>query len=1011
MSENAPQGEDEHRQGSLRTGVRAPDPVAGRTELLHFALNRVHEAAFLADRTARFVYVNEEACRSLGYTQQELLQMTVVDVDVDFDFTRWDEVWSALKRVGSLTIESLHRRKDGSRFPVEINVSQFAFGGEEYNLALARDVTERRRAETLLRESERRYRQIFDNVSDVLFLASVDAGRRFPLIEINAACESAFGITRTEMIGRPVDEAMPAALAGTLHDAFVRCVAVEAAIEQELTLEVGGEPRYFHATLMPVRGGDGRIARIAGIARDTTGSVRTKALLVTQLELEAQFRRLAENTPDIICRYDRDCRLVYANSELVATLGKPLQDLLGRRPLDRMSAPGYADYQQALYTCLETGIEQQVELTLADLGHGTRHHHIRIIPERGPNRAVTGVLALGRDITERKRAEERLHASEQAFRAVVEHTPDYIARYDRDYRRIYANPALQRIVPPIPAVPLDPIQASESPVIEFAQYVEWLRQVIESGAEIVRETRFRDGRGEVRWGHVRLVPEFMTGGAVGSVLAICRDVDELKRSEERFRTLTENFPDFIARFDPACRHLYVNPLVANSFGMPQDAFVGKRLHEIQPVDQREQNAVLEEGIRRAVEEGQSNEVEASWEIDGQPHVFEIRHVPEKDSEGKVVSVLGIAHDITRLRTAETALRASEAAFRTLAENAPDIIVRYDREFRCVYANPEFERISGLEAGEAAGKTLMQLPVAPLNARRALRQKLHTVMESGVPEKIDLTWEHDGRLASWYVRAVPEYDAAGGIESVLTIWSDITDRMDAERRLRESYALLSELTSRRETAREEERKRIAREIHDELGQHLTALRMGVSTFGIEFGSGHPAIAARVQGMLGIADDTMKVVRNVITLLRPAVLDEGIVAALEWLTREFSRASQIACRLIVPSGEVELDDERATALFRITQEALTNVMRHAGAASACVALRERDAGYELEVRDDGRGFDPGEARRTSFGLIGMKERALMLGGEIDVHSSPGHGTQITVRLPARAVPQHSGSGSLL
>jgi len=236
-----------------------------------------------------------------------------------------------------------------------------------------------------------------------------------------------------------------------------------------------------------------------------------------------------------------------------------------------------------------------------------------------------------------------------------------------------------------------------------------------------------------------------------------------------------------------------------------------------------------------------------------------------------------------------------------------------------------------------------------------------------------------------------------VQSVLTVWRDISERKEAEQRLRESYELLRELTSRRETAREEERKRIAREMHDELGQQLTALRMGASTLRIRFGHDNPALAEHVQKILVLADKTMRVVRDVVASLRPAVLDAGLAAALEWLAEDFARNGHTTCCLRVPEDNLPLAEDRAVALFRIVQEALTNIVRHAEAKQVFITLAQKGDDCLLEVRDDGRGFDPVAIRKQSFGLAGMKERVLMLGGEIDVASSPGRGTSIQVRVP--------------
>jgi signal transduction histidine kinase len=219
------------------------------------------------------------------------------------------------------------------------------------------------------------------------------------------------------------------------------------------------------------------------------------------------------------------------------------------------------------------------------------------------------------------------------------------------------------------------------------------------------------------------------------------------------------------------------------------------------------------------------------------------------------------------------------------------------------------------------------------------------------------------------------------------------------RLHESYEALRELMILRETAREDERKRIAREIHDELGQQLTALRMGISTLQILFAPENPALKEHIHKMLFITDRTMQVVREVMTSLRPAAIDAGIVGALEWLAAKCSRDGTFVCHLHLPDCEIEVDEAQATALFRIAQEALTNIVRHADAREVTVELRQVGEYFILEVHDDGSGFDPVAVPRNSFGLAGMRERVVILSGEITVESSRGNGTVIKVRLPVR------------
>ena len=216
-------------------------------------------------------------------------------------------------------------------------------------------------------------------------------------------------------------------------------------------------------------------------------------------------------------------------------------------------------------------------------------------------------------------------------------------------------------------------------------------------------------------------------------------------------------------------------------------------------------------------------------------------------------------------------------------------------------------------------------------------------------------------------------------------------------------LSSSLALNREAALERERGRIARDMHDELGQQLTALRWGIVSMRVEFGGTHPALPDRFQYLLDRSDKAMQLMRDVIASLRPAALDAGVVAALEWLIAEFRRDYGIACKLCVLCDDPDLSEDQAIVLVRIVQEALTNVARHAAASCVTVSLKRERRHWVLKVCDDGKGFDIATTSSKSFGLAGMQERATMLGGEVNVDSAPGRGTVITVHLPVSNYPE--------
>ncbi len=368
---------------------------------------------------------------------------------------------------------------------------------------------------------------------------------------------------------------------------------------------------------------------------------------------------------------------------------------------------------------------------------------------------------------------------------------------------------------------------------------------------------------------------------------------------------------------------------------------------------------------------------------------------------RVVTHLDIHAERQRARVM---LHKREQEFRALVENSPDHIARLDPKCRILYANPTLQAMLDQPLRALLGMRPDQV-LRDRKAAAAVQDGIAEVGRSAAPAHIEVVIDRaalaHGEGDIWHhIRLVPELDAEGRVASVLAVGRDITAIKMAERRLEDSNAQLRDLTRRRETAREEERKRIAREIHDELGQHLTALRMGISVLRLEFGADNPLLVERIGTLMTLADRSIQVVRGVASSLRPAVLDMGLASALEWLVDDFSRHSGIPCRLELPEDKIPLDDERATALFRIVQESLTNVARHAKAGRVDIVLAEHGPDYLLEVRDDGRGFEPGQSWRNAFGLLGMRERGTMLGGELTLDSAPGKGTRISVRVPVAA-----------
>jgi len=260
---------------------------------------------------------------------------------------------------------------------------------------------------------------------------------------------------------------------------------------------------------------------------------------------------------------------------------------------------------------------------------------------------------------------------------------------------------------------------------------------------------------------------------------------------------------------------------------------------------------------------------------------------------------------------------------------------------------------------------------------------------------------------WEVR--PWHTAQGDIGGLIIFSEVITERKLGEDELRTSREQLRALSARLQTAREAEGTRIAREIHDELGGALTGLKWDLEgidkiLLGAADGVGAATVREKIPHMTGLIESTINAVRRISSELRPGVLDDlGLVAAIEWQAQQFQARTGIQCECVAGTDSLDLDRERSTAVFRILQEILTNVIRHAQATTVDIGVQQRDGYVELRVSDNGRGITETEMGNTrSLGLLGMRERALLVGGEVGFSSAPGQGTTVTARVPVQLTP---------
>ena len=489
-----------------------------------------------------------------------------------------------------------------------------------------------------------------------------------------------------------------------------------------------------------------------------------------------------------------------------------------------------------------------------------------------------------------------------------------------------------------------------------------------------------------------------SGAAIG-VQIVSHDISERKKAEVAYRSLVENSIQGFAIIQDG-RILFCNAALARMIGYTGDELqsfsAGEVAAAVHPVDRARVVRALGDIIsgRAAPPAGQIR----LYDRKGQVRWGEVLAAPTTYNSRPAVQVSYM--DVTARREGEAALRASESRFRTLIEEA-HVAIAVLRQGKAIYCNRTYARLFGFEDTRELMGTLFFKRIAP-RCRKDVRERVRR-RSRGIPEEAQFEsvgMRKDGTEFP-FKAAVTVLDLADGPATISFI-TDITAQKDFEQELGDSHLKLRNLAAHLLSAREAERKSVAREIHDELGQLLTAFKMDLRWIENRLKSSEGGVFEKIRATSGLADQAIDIVRRIASDLRPVMLDDlGLPAAIEWLGSEFSRRTKIACNTEVTLHESRIGGDSATALFRIVQECLSNVGRHSRASQASIDVRETGGRLEIRVKDNGIGISSEEiARSTSFGLIGMRERVEGLGGELMVQGLQGKGTSVHVTIPLRA-----------
>jgi len=468
--------------------------------------------------------------------------------------------------------------------------------------------------------------------------------------------------------------------------------------------------------------------------------------------------------------------------------------------------------------------------------------------------------------------------------------------------------------------------------------------------------------------------------------------DIVKTNEALLRLFIKHTPAAIAMFDTDMRYLQVSDRFLTDYDIEGQDIIGKSHYDVFPnipIQWREAHRRILTGAVERCEE------ETYIAGDGSTGWLQWESLPWRKVDGEIGGLILFTQVITARKRAEEALRASEERFAKIFHLSPFRMgILRIRDGVILEVNDTWIRETEYSRAEVINQPIFKFLTSMDDS---LVEKIRQLLKTPKPV-VDMEIRFTTKLGREVIANTSAVMFDLDCEPCyLWVANDITKRKHAEEALRA-------LSARIRSTREEEGTRIAREIHDELGSVLTGLKWDLekidNTLDSSTDCSHISeIRERISGMTGLIETTINTVRRIASELRPSVLDDlGLVAAIEWQIEQFQSRSGLTCHWTNNASEVQLSRERATAVFRILQEILTNVLRHARATNLYVKLRRSKQFFELEVKDDGRGITESQLMNTqSLGLLGMKERALLVGGEVRITGKEGGGTTVVVRVP--------------
>jgi PAS domain S-box-containing protein len=860
-------------------------------------------------------------------------------------------------------------------------------------------------------ETDELYRLIADTIPQIIWSARADGSGEFH----NVRASEYYGIDASQLAGVGWQAVVhPDDLPGCL-ESWNKAVADGTPFSFEYRLRrKDGAWRWHLSKGLPLRDRYGSIVRWFGTATDIEDHKRYAERLDAQVrersealrESEQRFRALTELSSDWYWEQDAELRFVGTAGRTALRAGISEADHIGKRrwelPRTEILGQSWDEHKAALASRASFR-----DLMLRRTAPDGSVHYVSVCgePRFAANGTFAGYHGVATDVTARHRAASALRETEARLRLTLDSTPGAIYFYDCEERIVMANHGYADLM----ETPLTDMAGRTIREIAgdeaYALAEPYIRRALAGEATTYERRRPRKD-GSTRDLRIDNVPHRDESGQVTGACALIIDITALKesqqalsKSEARFRGLADLWADWYWEQDENYRFTFLSIDLERSADLSTKAALGKTRWELPTIGVSEAQWATHRAdldARRPFHDFEYRRLNAEGDLIW----LSASGVPVFDDTGRFVGYHGIGRNITQRKRAEAALQESEARFRSLTTLSSDFYWETDaaHRFRLLEYGARHQPLHPRQS--LIGKTRWEVESTSPDAEGWRKHRATLDAHLAFRDFEFSRLREDGVIFHYSISGEPMFDSADVFLGYRGVGRDISERIRGERALRESERRIRALLRRLTATQEAERRRIAGDLHDFVGQNLTALGVALETFRAAMGDARED-APTFEEMAGLLRDTMDSVRQVMSDLRPPLLDDyGLVAALESHARHFASRTGLAVSVegerigLRPAPNVEL------ALFRIAQEALANALKHAGATSAQVVLTSRPGFLRLSIEDNGTGFaQPSGARaehRGGWGLPMMRERAEAAGGTLRIEF-PARGTRVVAEVP--------------